>query len=149
MSVTVLSIERLAKAPRERVFAVASDLANAPNVIPAITKLEILTSGPVGEGTRFRETRRMFGSAATEEMTISRFDPPNGYTVVADSHGSKYESTFSFDEVPEGTRIRLRFEGRPYTVAAKILSFLFRGMTKKMGEMIAKDLEAIAKASEG
>src|SRR5688572_3894697 len=41
----------------DRVWALASDFANAPGRIKAITKVELLTPGPAGAGTRFREWR--------------------------------------------------------------------------------------------
>ena len=55
------SVDRHVDAPPEVVFAHASDFRRAPEFITAIAKMEILTSGPVGAGTRFRETRMMFG----------------------------------------------------------------------------------------
>ena len=56
MAVTV--IQRV-EAPVEKTFAVYSDVTNAAGRIKGIRKIELLTPGPVGVGTKFRETRVM------------------------------------------------------------------------------------------
>ena len=50
------TIEQYVNAPRERVFATATDLRRAPEVISGIQSLEVLTEGPIRKGTRFRVT---------------------------------------------------------------------------------------------
>ena len=53
-------------APLERVFEVYTQIDKAAERIPGITDLEVLSEGPFGEGTRWRETRVMFKKKATE-----------------------------------------------------------------------------------
>ncbi len=55
------------KAPAEKVFALFSDFSNVAGRIAGITKVEVLTAGPIGVGTRFRETRMMFMKKVAEE----------------------------------------------------------------------------------
>ncbi|HEX4954681.1 MAG TPA: SRPBCC family protein [Thermoanaerobaculia bacterium] len=145
---TGITIKRQVAAPRERVFAAATDFANAASFIQAIDKIEMLTEGPVGVGTRFRETRIVFGRPATEEMKVTGFDPPGSYTLTAESHGARYETVFSFAEKSGGTEVEMRFAVTPLTFMAKVMGFLMRPMMKKMLAMCAKDLEDIAKAVE-
>ena len=45
------------EAPVEKVFALFTDFAKLDQRIDGIKKLELLTSGPIGKGTQFRETR--------------------------------------------------------------------------------------------
>ncbi|MEZ5977585.1 MAG: SRPBCC family protein [Planctomycetota bacterium] len=143
MSSSGITIERTIAAPPEKVFAASSSVHTWADVVPAITKVEVLTEGPVGKGTRFRETRTMFGRPATEEMEFLEFDPPRGYTLGAESHGCRYRTRF--DVVPDGanTRLVMRFEAEPLTVFAKVMSVLMRPMMKKMADMCGKDLDAI------
>ena len=70
--------ERIAAPPPE-VFALFTDVANAPGRIHSIREVSLLTPGPVGLGTRFRETRLTLGSEETEEMEIVTFEPPHRY----------------------------------------------------------------------
>ena len=67
---TSFEVSTVISASPERVFALFTDLAHAPDNIRAIKKLELLTPGPMCMGTRFRETRVMFGKEATEEMEV-------------------------------------------------------------------------------
>src|SRR4029079_1940023 len=96
--------ERIA-APIETVFEVTTDLEHAAGRIRGIEKIELLTPPPVGIGTRWRESRRMMGHAATETLEITAFERPHHYTVGCNSCGATIETTFRFSPVagPGGT----------------------------------------------
>ena len=145
---TRLEIERTISAPPATVFARCSDFAHSAEVVEGIDKVEMLTDGEVGPGTRFRETRTMFGREATEEMEVGVFDPPRRYTLLAESHGAKYHSEFVFDEVAEGTRVRLTFDATPVTFFAKVMAVLTKPMQKKIYELLCKDLDDIKASIE-
>jgi carbon monoxide dehydrogenase subunit G len=145
---TEVVLVRTISAPPERVFAVISDFARAAERIRGIDRVEMLTPGPVGIGTRFRETRTMFGRPASEEMTVASFDPPRGYQLLAESHGSRYETEFDLSPVEGGTQLRMRFRALPQTLLAKILARLLRGMTKKIAALCAADLDDVKAAIE-
>lgn len=143
-------VSRVLPAPPAEAFAACTDLEGAADRIRSITKLEVLGGAPVGAGTRFRETRVMFGREATEEMEITDWAPPKGYAVEADSHGSHYRTVFSFE--PEGedaTRVTLRFAAEPRTLLAKLFTFLMPGMTKTVEKCLVEDLEDIAASLRG
>ena len=101
MSVTIS--ETIAR-PIEEVFAAATDFAGSVERIGGIEKVEMLSEGPVGLGTRFRETRTMFGREATEEMEVVEFEPPRRYVLGAESHGSRYRTEIRFAETGDGPR---------------------------------------------
>ena len=125
----------------EEVFDAATDLASWPDRIEAITRVEVLGEGPVGEGTVFRETRMMFGREATEEMTIATFERPHRYVTNADSCGCDYVSTTTFTPTPEGTRMTLDFRGRPRTLVARLMTpigWLFTGALRRC---VVRDFE--------
>lgn len=140
----------LVKAPADAVFAVYTDLEKMPERIPQITALEVLTEGPVGKGTRWRETRLMFKKEAVEEMEITSFEPSNLYTVEANSHGMLYQTVFDFAEEDGGTRVTWTFHSTPQTFGAKIMApvvnLMMGGMMKKL---MLKDIEALAAVCEG
>ena len=142
----------LVVAPIEPVFAVYTDLAKAAERISDITALELLTQGPVGEGTRWRETRVMFKKEAVEEMWITSFDPPRSYTVEANSHGMRHETLFEFAEEAGGTRVTWTFGGTPLTLGAKIMAPIFglmmSGMMKKCLQRDLDALRAVCEQSE-
>ncbi|MBK8178639.1 MAG: SRPBCC family protein [Planctomycetes bacterium] len=145
---TSITSSRFVRASQAAAFALASDLRGAPSRIPAIVRLEVLTDGPIGVGTRFRETRRMFGREATEEMEVTSFDPPRSYAVGCESCGARYRSEFRFTPQDGGTEIRMEFAAEPLTAMAKVMGFLMRPMMKKMVQTCAKDLDHLADALE-
>ena len=53
-----IDLERLVQARVERVWEVLTDVAHADQTLSGV---ELITEGPYRVGTRWRETRRMFG----------------------------------------------------------------------------------------
>ena len=135
-------------APVDRTFAVASDFAGAADNIDGITQVEMLTDGPVAVGTRFRETRRMHGREATEEMEVTEFEPNERYALGCESHGCLYRTVFHFTPKDGGTEIDMVFEATPQTFFAKIMSILTRPAIKMIGKVVEQDLEDIKSAAE-
>lgn len=129
-------------APPEIVWQIMSDLENAANRIDAIVKLEILTEGPVGKGTRFKETRIMFKKEATETMEITSWNPPNSYTTEADGCGCHYTSVITCEADGDGTMVTMTFQAEAISTFGKIMSALTGWMMKgACAKMFDKDLE--------
>lgn len=144
------SLHHTVAAPPERVFAVLTDLENLAGTVEAIESVELLTPGPVGPGTRFRETRVLFGREASEEMTVTRLEPPQRYELLAESHGCRYETIFTCrPDGDGGTELGLDFRATPLTFLAKVVTFLTRPLQKKMLAECAKDLADIGRVAEG
>ena len=144
------SIRRTIAAPPERVFALATDFANLPQVMPAIRRVEVLTPGPIGPGTQIRETRVMFGREASEVMTLSELDPPRGYVLSCESCGCRYRTEMRLSPQGQGgTEVELRFSAVPLTFVGKLLAVLMRPMLAMCAKQTAKDLEALCAAAEG
>jgi len=144
----VTTRERIA-APPARVFAAASDFASAAQRIAGILRVEMLTPGPVAAGTRFRETRKMLGKEASEEMTVAEFEPPRRYVLLAESHGSRYRSELRFEPQGAGTDVVMTFRGEPLTVFARAMAVLMKPMIKSIGKLCAKDLADLKRSIEG
>ncbi|RSS32895.1 SRPBCC family protein [Streptomyces sp. WAC08241] len=98
---TAVVVERRVAASPGRVWEAITDLPGLPRVLTGVRKVEVLTPGGFGVGTRWRETRRMLGREATEEMTVTACEPPDRYVTVADSHGMHYVSELTL--TPDGT----------------------------------------------
>jgi carbon monoxide dehydrogenase subunit G len=143
-----ITVKKHVEAPPEKVFEVASDFAKAPEHIRGIAKVEMLTDGPVGAGTRFRETRIMFKREATEEMEVTAFDPPRSYALGCENHGCKYHSVLTFTPNGDGTDVEMTFEATPLTVFAKVMSVAMSPMIKKVAVECSKDLDDLKAAVE-
>ena len=129
----------------DRVWAMASDFANAAGRIKAITKIEMVTPGPVGSGTRFREWR----GRQMVDMEIAAWSPPRSYSLRGYAMGTEFTSEIRCVPDGPGTRLEMEVHVRPQTFGAKLLSPLISLMSKLMVKSCAKDLVDIAAAAEG
>jgi len=116
--------------------------------LSGIERIEVLTDGPVGVGTRFRETRILFKREATEEMEFTAFEPGVSYSVGCESCGCRYDTRFDF--VPEGggTRVEMRMETKALTFGAKLMSPLAKLMAGAMRKMLENDLSEVKATAE-
>jgi len=131
-------------APPDRIWAMASDFAHAAGRIKAITKVEIVTPGPVGAGTRFREWR----GRQMVDMEIVAWSPPRSYSLRGYAAGTEFTSEIRCVPDGSGTRLEMEVHVRPQTFGAKLLSPLISLMSKVMVKSCAKDLGDIAAAAE-
>lgn len=142
------SLSQTIHAPRDRVFSLASDFSQAASFIEGIKAVDLLTEGAIAVGTRFRETRVMFGKEATEEMSVSEFLPPERYELTAESCGIRYCSTFVFSEWGDATKVSMTFEGRPLTFMAKAMAFMMAPMMRLCRKACLQDLEDLKREAE-
>lgn len=149
MTSTSVAVERRIAAPRDRVWAALTNLKGMEGVLSGVTRVEVLTKEPFGVGTRWRETRRMFGKEATEEMWVSACAPAERYVAEAESHGMHYISEWELRaDGPTATTVRMTFRGEPagrQGLLARLLGGLGTGVVRKA---IAKDLDDIARSLE-
>ena len=143
-----ITVQLKIDAPPDVAFALVADIPGWPRVISGIQSVDMLTPGPVAVGTRFRETRLMFGRQATEEMTVAEIEAPRRLILTAFNHGTAYRAEHLFEAHGGGTKLELAFEGRPVTLLARLLAplgLLFRGTVKRQ---LAADLADLAREAE-
>ncbi len=145
MSVEFTVRQRFAKAP-DRVFQALTDLEAAPNWMPGLIKIEMISEGAFGIGTEWRESRKIFGKEATEQFEVTRFEPPTGLALRVDgSKGTSKRGEYLFDYrlTPRngGTEVTLHGAIRGLHGIAALVSKLFIGSFKKA---CVKDLQALA-----
>ncbi len=83
-----ITLTRQIAAPLKAVYSEFTDIANVWEHIEGITKIEMLTDGPLRPGTRFRETRIMFKREATEEFEVTAVEPNKRFAMTSSSCGS-------------------------------------------------------------
>ena len=134
----------LSSASPDRVWAVASDFPNAVDHIKAITRIQILTSGPIASGTRFREWR----GRQMVDMEVAAWSPPRSYSLRGYAMGTEFTSEIRCVPDGSGTRLEMEVRVRPRSFGAKLLSPLLSLMSEMMVKSCAKDLGDIATAAE-
>jgi uncharacterized membrane protein len=148
MGDTQVVVERWIGAPVEKVWQALTDLESAPRVLSGVERVEVLTPGPFGEGTRWRETRRMLGRTATEEMYVTVCETPARCVVESDAQGAHYVSEFTLapeTEAEGGTTVRLAFTATPPGGFAGALMKLFGGLgAKTVKKSLERDLADVA-----
>ncbi|MCF4121075.1 SRPBCC family protein [Antribacter sp. KLBMP9083] len=146
-----IEVERLVRAPAERVWAVLTDIAHADQTLAGVTKVEQVTEGPYRVGTTWRETRRMFGREDTQQMEVTLAEEPTRTVVESDSSGVHYVTEFTLTPTGDATRLRMSFtavQARTNPMQ-KALWALFGTLGAKATEkMMANDLHDIAARAE-
>ena len=135
----------------ERVWSVISDIPGSAATLSGIDSVQMLSEGPYGEGTRWKETRTMMGRAETVEMWVAQADPPRSTTVKALQGGADYTSRFSLAERDGGTDLTLTFGAD--VVKPTALSKITMALFGKLGlyitrKALARDLAEIAAKAE-
>lgn len=133
------------EAPPERVFEVMTDIPGAHTWMPNLIGMEMLTEGDFRVGSKWRETRKMFGKEASEVFEVTRLDPGRRFDVYVDgSLGSSRSGEYRFRHdvvaVSGGTRVTLSGEIGGMSKLMELVGRLFAGPMKKA---IAKDLDAM------
>lgn len=145
------TIARESSAAPERIWSVMTDLEGWVRVISGIERVERLDGDAgFGVGTRWRETRTLFGKTSTEEMAVTAVEPGRSYVVESDAQGAHYRSVVGVAPRPGGgSLVTMTFGAEPGSLVARILGAtlgrLFIGSTRKA---IEKDLADIAAAAE-
>lgn len=138
-------------APVERVWEALSDIEGSPERIAGIERVEVLSEGPFGAGTRWRETRRIFGKEVTDEMYVSAAEAPARYVVESDARGVHHTSVFTLTPEPDGaTTVRLVIdsETEKRSLDGAMGKFLGGIGSKAVAKAVTKDLEDVAAAVE-
>jgi carbon monoxide dehydrogenase subunit G len=148
-AVAKMSVSKQTHALPDRVWQVITDIDGSAEVLSNIKAIERVDSGSgFGVGTRWRETREMFGRESTEEMEVTSLEEGRSYTVEARNRGVHYQSVVSVEPSERGSLITMTFEAEPSGMLGKVLAAtlgkLFAGATKKA---LAKDLDEIASAA--
>ncbi len=143
-----ISLSTQVDAPPAVVYARATDIANFAETVTGITRIEVLTPGPTAVGTRFRETRVMFGKEHSETLEVTSLDPDRSMVLGCMSCGALYRSEFRFEPHEGGTRATLEVSSKPVTFMARLMVPVGLLMKKCMVSMMDKDLEDLKAAAE-
>jgi carbon monoxide dehydrogenase subunit G len=150
MANTTVVVERRVGACQDRVRRTLTDAESMPRVLSGVDKVEVLSEGPFGVGTRWREARRMLGKQAAEEMYVTASEPPLRHVVEADSQGTHCVSEFALRaDGSDATAVRMTFSVVPGGGVAGPPAKVFGGLgARAVGEAIARDLVDVADVAD-
>ena len=115
-------VRKTIAAPVERVFETLADVESFAQAIPHSVGIEFLSERRSGVGPRFRETRQTGSRKATTELEITECVPNERLRMVADSHGSIWDSLFVLEEVAGGTELTVTMEAKAHQLVARLMN---------------------------
>ena len=133
-------ITRLIDAPIDKVFRTVADIRQFFQAIPHIVKIEFLTDKKTGVGTRFRETRLMKGKEVATELEITEYVKNDRVRLVADSHGTIWDTVFTVRAKDTQTELTMRMDAKAHKLLPRLINPLIKGMVKKA---IIKDMDSV------
>ncbi|MFD4267614.1 SRPBCC family protein [Rhodococcus sp. NPDC058481] len=134
-----------------KVWAVLTDLDAAATTLTGVISIERVSGEGYAVGTRWRETRKMLGKEAAEEMWVAEVEAERRTVVKANSRGADYTTSFTLAPSGDGTDLSMTFtaDADKSSFLAKALMKLFGGLgAKATAKMMAQDLRDIAAAAE-
>ena len=151
---STVAVTRLVEAPVDEVWRVFTDLPRRCEWLSTVIEVELMTPGPFGRGTVWRETRTMADDAEiTEEFRVRDCVVPERFVVESPGIGADYRMTYTFVPVTEGrhrggTMVTVVQDGTPTAPAGRFLAFVFGGLAARTVEgALRRDLDDLAAAA--
>ena len=132
-------------APPDRVFAAMTQTDAVRQWMPNLVSFEPLTEGPLRVGSQWRETRKMFGKAASEVFEVTACEAPQQLSLRVDgSKGSSKKGEYRFDYrlAPQGATTELTMRGEVH-VDGWLANLMGKLFAKTFIAACEKDLEAM------
>lgn len=127
------------------VIGFIADPVNGPRWMKALEVSELITPGPIGVGSRFREVQSAGGKRIETICEIVQLDPERRYAWRSVSEGpAQYGGSFTATPMGEGTE--LRYEG--WATASGELSKRAAAWARQAQREAEAELESIKRAVE-
>ena len=153
---STIAVTRLVEAPVAEVWRVFTELSRRCDWLSTVTRVELLSSGPFGAGTVWRETRTMGdGTEIAEEFRVRECAVPDRFVVASPGIGADYRMTYTFTPVIQGrhrggTMVTVVQDGSPTAPGGRLLAFVFGGLAARTVEgALRRDLDDLAVAATG
>lgn len=108
------------------VFAFVSDCRNEVKYQPTLISVEKITDGPIGPGTQFRSRVQLPNGPFEGIEEIVDYEPPYRVTSRVANALRQNVGVLTFEPVPEGTKLRYRFDSEITYSSALLLQGLMR-----------------------
>lgn len=151
MATSEIRLSRVINATPRAVWRVLTDIDHAGDTLTGVTRVERLAGTGYEVGTRWRETRRMMGKEATEEMWVSEVESERRTVVEARSAGTAYRTVFELDGRDGRTDLTMTFTARVENASplTRLTALLFGGLGKRITtKVMTQDLQDIASRAE-
>ncbi len=119
MTVQIDLRRNVAAEPAEACGTVA-DVMEWPLTIGSVRSVELLTAGPIDEGSQLRVSRFLFGRETTQQLEVASLEPPRRLLLLVEDRDIHFELDHVIDGIfGGGSRVMLIFRSRPKTQVGK------------------------------
>jgi uncharacterized membrane protein len=133
------------------IWTAITDIENAPALISGIKSIEVLAKPANGiVGLKWRETRMLFGKAATADKWMTEAVENEFYKTRAEDGGFVFVTTRRISESSAGMTLTETHESRPQGIVATLMTIpmrlFFKGVIKKAALQDLNDIKAAVEA---
>ena len=129
--------------PPQDVFGFITASDNAPKVVPSVKSMVKLTEGPIGVGTRYRETRLMNGKEHHAELEVVAYEPSQKYALKNVTEGIETVYRYTFHPQTAGTRVDLVCEVKAGGLKKLMLPMVVSILKKEDGDHLQRLKKAL------
>lgn len=133
-------LSRTINAPANLVFKTVSEIEHFSKAVPHIVNVEFFSEIKRGVGTRFRGTRLMRGKEVTTELEMTEFVPDTHGRLVAEAHGTVWDTVFIVTQLEDRTEITMIMDAYSNKLLPKLLNPLTKGLVRGAVE---KDMDSV------
>jgi uncharacterized protein YndB with AHSA1/START domain len=144
-----ITISDYIAAPVDQVFRLFTDVASGAGRISGIKHIEMLTPGPIRLGSRWRETRDVFGVDDSAEMEITSYERNRTYTITHQKAGVQISTAFWFEPANGGTKVSVECELERGGLPPGLLAPLGWAISGTVASVLSHDLADFKQFFEG
>ena len=112
--------------PAEVVFDFVADERNEPRFNPRMARVELVSPGPIGAGSRFHAEMTTMGRTTPMSIEFTGYDRPRRLASRTSMSTMDIDGELTFETVPAGTRMRWSWTLTP------------RGAMRLLGPVVAR-----------
>jgi ligand-binding SRPBCC domain-containing protein len=131
--------------PRDEVFAFAADPSNVTAWYKNIKVVEWETPAPAAVGSRIRFQAQFLGRTLDYTYEITELEPRSRFVMATAQGPFPMETTYIWDDTPNGTKMTLRNRGEPSGFAAVAAPVMTAAM-KRANQSDLRRLKSILEA---
>lgn len=135
--------------PIADVFAFVGDFRNDPQWRSEVREMRYLSDGPLGVGTRLRETSALLGWLVVTESLIPVYEPNARIDFDSVSGPFRVRGSRTVEAVADGTRLTYELEWQPagaYRLVAAMVGGMYQRTVDRYLARAAAILEAMPRA---
>ncbi|MBO4208833.1 SRPBCC family protein [Micromonospora echinofusca] len=151
---STVTVTQLIEAPATDLWRALTEITDRVGRFSAVHGVELLTPGPFGAGTVWREVRTQpDGSASVEEFLVVESVPPHRLVLTSAGTGADYRITYTLTGSRPGRRrpcttVTVVQESVPAARYGRVLALILGGLAARTVEgALRRDLDDLASAA--